>query len=95
MLWVAQPPLAAVSQWSARGLESELGRFLAAKFCLRVGWVAEGRQKAGEARVRITIEMRLPLQTDSTILTEHLPSIDPGLEGRAGGGEGGDGRRQI
>lgn len=39
MLWVAQPPLAAVSQWSARGLESELGRFLAAKFCLRMGWV--------------------------------------------------------
>lgn len=61
MLWVAQPPLAAVSQRSARGLESELGRFLAAKFCLRIGWVAEGRQKVGEARVRIPIEMWLPL----------------------------------
>lgn len=78
MLCVAQPPLAAVSQWSARSLESGLGRFRAAKFCLRIGQVAEWGPKTGEARAGIPIEMRLLLQTDSTTLTERLRSTDPG-----------------
>lgn len=69
----AQPPLAAVSQWSAR-----LGRFRAAKFCLGIGWMAEWGQQIGEAGTGIPIETRLLLQTDSTTLTECLRSTDPG-----------------
>lgn len=84
MLWVVQPPLAAVAQWSARSLDSGLGRFRAAKFCLRVGWVAEWGPKLGEAGAGVPIEMLLPLRTDSVTLTERPQSPDPG---RGSGGE--------
>lgn len=54
-------PLAAVSQWSARGLRVSWDVSSLPSFVFEwAGWVAEGRQKVGEARVRIWIEMWLP-----------------------------------
>lgn len=57
-------PAASRSGFAVVSLERGLGRFRAAKFYLRMDWVADRGQKLWEAGTGILIEMILPRQTD-------------------------------